>query len=89
MEKDLRTKALRSVRNPQSDKKTKQPEFASKTALEKSPTKQNKNKQIARHRDSNREIEPELTHLFKNNSFDISLYWEFLYTYHAGFFFMC
>ena len=36
------TKALRSERNPQSDKKTKQlkPKFASKTALEKSPTKQ-------------------------------------------------
>ena len=40
------TKALISERNPQSDKKTKQlkPKFASKTALEKSPTKQNKTK---------------------------------------------
>ena len=51
-------------------------------------TKQNKNKEIARHRDRNRETEPGLTHLFKNGSFDISLYREFLYTSHAGFFFM-
>ena len=32
-----------------------------------------------------REREPELTHLFKNNLFDISLYREFLYTSRAGF----
>ena len=51
-------------------------------------TKENKNKQITRHRDRNREREPELTHLFKNNLFDISLYREFLYMSHAGFFFM-
>jgi len=51
-------------------------------------TKENKNKQITRHRDRNREREPELTHLFKNNLFDISLYREFLYISHAGFFFM-
>ena len=84
VEKGLRTNALRSERNPQSDKNTKQlkQKFASKTALEKSCTKQNKNKQIARQRDRNRETEPELTHFFKNNSFDISLYREFLYTSH-------
>jgi len=70
----------RSKRNPQSDKKTKQlkQKFAPKTATEKSSTKQ---KQITGR-------EPELTHLFKNNSFDISLYREFLYTSHAGFFSM-
>ena len=79
---------IKSERNPQSDNKTLKPQFAWKTALEKSLTKQNKNKQIARHSDRNRETEPELTLLFKNNSFDISLYREFLYTSHAGFFFM-
>ena len=47
MEKGLRTsatKVLRSERKPQSNKKTKQlkPKLASKTALEKRPTKQNK-----------------------------------------------
>ena len=42
-----------------------------------------------RHRDRNREREPELTHLFKNNSFEISLCLELLYTSHASFFFMC
>ena len=39
-----------------------------------------------RHRDRNRETESELTHLFKNNLSDISR--EFLYTSHAGSFFM-
>ena len=39
-----------------------------------------------RHRDRNRETEPELIHLFKNNLSDISR--EFLYTSHAGSFFM-
>ena len=56
------------------------PKFASKTALEKSLPKQNKIKQIARYRNRNRETELELTHLFKNKSFDISLPREFLYT---------
>ena len=56
------------------------PKFASKTALEKSLPKQNKIKQIARCRNRNRETELELTHLFKNKSFDISLPREFLYT---------
>ena len=53
------TKALRSERNPQSYKKTKplKTKFEWKTAWEKSPTKQNKNKQIARHRHRNRETE--------------------------------
>ena len=51
-----------------------------KDSLRKSPTKQNKNKKIAR----DRERETELTHLFKNKSFDISLHREFLYTSHAG-----
>ena len=61
-------------------------QYLNENILRKSPAKQNKNKQIARHRDRNREREPELTHLFKNNSFNISLYREFLYTSHAGFF---
>ena len=52
-----------------------------KDSLRKSPTKQNKNKWIARDR------ETELTHLFKNKSLDISLHREFLYTSHAGFIF--
>ena len=45
-EEQAPTNALRSERNPQSDKKTKQlkPKFASKTVLQKSLTKQNKNK---------------------------------------------
>ena len=52
VEKGLGTNALRSERNPQSDKNTKKlkPKFAPKTALEKSLTKQNKNKQTARNR---------------------------------------
>ena len=61
-------------------------QYLNENILRKSPAKQNKNKQIARQRDGNREREPELTHLFKNNSFNISLYREFLYTSHAGFF---
>ena len=60
-----------------------------KDSLRKSPkTKQaktKKNRETQRYKQ--REREPELTHLFKNNSFDISLYREFLYTSHAGFFF--
>ena len=68
VEKGLRTsphkcaqKKKKKKRNPQSDKKTIQlkPKFALKTALVKSLTKQNKNKQIARHIDRSRETEPE------------------------------
>ena len=82
---------LRSERNPQSDKKTKElkPKFASKDSLRKKALQnKTKNKQIARHRHRNTEREPELTHLFKNNSFDISLYREYLYTCRAGFIFI-
>ena len=56
-----------------------------KTSLEKAlqnKTKTNK----SRDTELETEREPELTHLFKNNSFNISLYREFLYTTHAGFF---
>ncbi len=59
-----------------------------KTSLEKAlqnKTKTNK----SRDTEIETEREPELTHLFKNNSFDFSLYREFLYISHAGFFFMC
>ena len=52
-----------------------------KDSLRKSRTKQNRNKQITR--DIEREREPELTHLFKNKSFDISLHREFVYTSNA------
>ena len=43
-----------------------------KKKKKKSPTKPNQYKQIERHRD--RERKPELTHVFKNKSFDISLH---------------
>ena len=61
-------------------------QYLNENILRKALQNKNKNKQIARQRDGNREREPELTHLFKNNSFNISLYREFLYTSHAGFF---
>ena len=60
-EEQAPTNALRVERNPQSDKKTKQlkPKFASKTVLQKSLTKQNKNKK-SRDRYRNRETDTSL-----------------------------
>ena len=102
-EEQAPTNVLRSERNPQSDKKTKQlkPKFASKTVLQKSLTKQNKNKKSrdteieTGRQNRNWHISSKITRLtflyigsfFTHPMLASFFMWEFLYTSHAGFFF--
>ena len=95
VEKGLRTipyKSAQKWKEPSkwSKDKTTKAKICIKDSLRKKALQnKTKNKQIARHRHRNTEREPELTHLFKNNSFDISLYREYLYTCRVGFIFIC